>query len=84
MKYIRYKKEYVGNDTYRLYIKKNELEFLEKSLQRLETLKPICEVVETPAKKFRFLKVRGVVVYEFKNIEEYELFKEMLNNDKTY
>ena len=37
-KYIRYKKEYVGNDTYRLYIKKNEMEFLEKSLQRLEAI----------------------------------------------
>ena len=37
-KYIRYKKKYVGNDTYRLYIKKNEMEFLEKSLQRLEAI----------------------------------------------
>lgn len=37
-KYIRYKKEYVGNDTYRLYIKKNEMEFLEKSLQCLESI----------------------------------------------
>lgn len=37
-KNIRYKKEYVGNDTYRLYIKKNEMEFLEKSLQCLESI----------------------------------------------
>ncbi len=38
---IRYKKEYIENDTYRLFIKKNELEFLEKELQRLETLENV-------------------------------------------
>ena len=32
---IRYKKEYIKDDLYRLYIKKNEIEFLEKELQRL-------------------------------------------------
>lgn len=37
-KNIRYKKEYIGNDTYRLYIKKNEIEFLEQALQRLEAI----------------------------------------------
>lgn len=37
-KNIRYKKEYVGNDTYRLYIKKNDIEFLEKEIQRLEQI----------------------------------------------
>lgn len=35
---IRYKKEYIGNDTYRLFIKKNELDFLEKELKRLKSI----------------------------------------------
>ena len=33
-KNIRYKKEYIGNDTYRLYIKKNEIELLENYLEQ--------------------------------------------------
>lgn len=37
-KYIRYKKEYIGNDTYRLYIKKNEIELLENYLTKLEQI----------------------------------------------
>jgi len=36
---IRYKKEYIGNDTYRLYIKKNEIELLENYLTELEQIK---------------------------------------------
>ncbi|MBR4377981.1 MAG: hypothetical protein IKP50_03795 [Bacilli bacterium] len=36
---IRYKKEYVGNDIYRLYIKKNEIELLEKYLTELQAIK---------------------------------------------
>jgi len=38
-KNIRYKKEYIGNDTYRLYIKKNEIELLENYLTELEQIK---------------------------------------------
>ena len=41
----------------------------------LEILKPLCEVVETPVKKIRYLKINGVVVYTFKNEEEFELLK---------
>ena len=37
-KNIRYKKEHIGNDTYRLYIKKNDIELLEQALQRLEAI----------------------------------------------
>jgi len=37
-KNIRYKKEYIGNDTYRLYLKKNEIELLEKYLTELEAI----------------------------------------------
>ena len=33
-KNIRYKKEYIGNDTYRLYIKKNDIELLENYLEQ--------------------------------------------------
>ena len=41
----------------------------------LELLKPLCEVVETPVKKFRYLKINGVVVYTFKTEEEFDLLK---------
>ena len=51
---------------------------VEKSLKALEIIKPLCEVVETPVKKYRYLKVNGVVVYTFKTEEEYDLFKEVL------
>ena len=37
-KNIKFKKEFVGNDTYRLYLKKNDIELLEKELQRLEVI----------------------------------------------
>ena len=53
-------------------------EAVEKSLKALEIIKPLCEVVETPVKKYRYLKVNGVVVYTFKTEEEYDLFKEVL------
>lgn len=54
------------------------LKVMEKSLKAVEILKPLCEVVETPVKKYRYLKVNGVVVYTFKNEEEFELLKEVL------
>lgn len=41
----------------------------------LEILKPLCEVVETPVKKIRYLKINGVVVYTFKSEEEFNLLK---------
>ena len=41
----------------------------------LEILKPLCEVVETPVKKLRYLKMNGVVVYTFKTEEEFDLLK---------
>lgn len=44
----------------------------------LEIIKPLCEVVETPVKKLRYLKMNGVVVYTFKNKEEYDLLKRWL------
>lgn len=59
------------------------LDYVDKSLQCLEILKPLCEVYETPAKKYRYLKVRGVVVYEFKDIEEFNLFKGWLDEDNN-
>ena len=37
-KNIRYKKEYIGAGLYRLYIKRNDIELLEQSLQRLESI----------------------------------------------
>lgn len=43
-----------------------------------EILKPLCEVVETPVRKDRYLKINGVVVYTFKDQQEFELLKEML------
>ena len=74
-----------------MFINKNTLEskplkevmpncynIVEKSLKALEIIKPLCEVVETPVKKYRYLKVNGVVVYTFKTEEEYDLFKEVL------
>lgn len=51
---------------------------IEKGLEILEILKPLCEVVETPVKKIRYLKVKGVVVYTFKKKAEFDLFKEWL------
>ena len=54
---------------------------IKKGMERLEILKPLCEVMETPANKIRYLKVRGVVVYTFKKKQEYDLFKEWLDND---
>ena len=47
----------------------------------LEILKPLCEVVETPVKKYRYLKMNGVVVYTFKNEEEFELLKRWIHYD---
>lgn len=52
-------------------------EKVEKSLKALEIIKPLCEVVETPVKKFRYLKINGVVVYTFKTEEEFNLLKEV-------
>jgi hypothetical protein len=51
---------------------------IEKELKALEIIKPLCEIVETPVKKYRYLKVNGVVVYTFKNEEEFNLLKEVL------
>lgn len=53
----------------------------EKLEDILETLKPLCEVYVTPVKKYRYLKISGVVVYTFKSIEKFNLFKEWLDND---
>ena len=44
----------------------------------LEILKPLCEIVETPVKKLRYLKMNGVVVYTFKTQKEFDLLKEWL------
>lgn len=56
----------------------NELATIRKELQALEIIKPLCEVVETPVKKYRYLKINGVVVYTFKTEEEFNLLKEVL------
>lgn len=45
----------------------------------IEIIKPLCEVVETPVKKYRYLKMNGVVVYTFKSEKEFELLKRWLN-----
>lgn len=60
---------------------KTELKYCEsilKELKALEIIKPLCEVVETPVRKDRYLKVNGVVVYTFKDQKEYDLLKEVL------
>ena len=41
----------------------------------LEILLPLMEVIETPVKKYRYLKINGVVVYTFKTEEEFDLLK---------
>ena len=50
----------------------------QKQEKVLEILKPLCEVVETPVKKYRYLKLNGVVVYTFKSEEEFNLLKEVV------
>lgn len=64
------------------------LEIIEQALLKaqeqeigLEILKPLCEVVETPVKKIRYLKINGVVAYTFKKKAEFDLFKEWLDNE---
>lgn len=49
----------------------------------LEILKPLCEVVETPIRKNRYLKINGVVVYTFKNEEEFNLVKRWSETVRT-
>ena len=51
---------------------------LKNAIDILEVLKPLCKVVETPTRLYKYLKVHNVVVYEFKSIEQYNLFKEWL------
>jgi len=51
---IRYKKECIGDDTYRLFIKKNELEFLDETLQRLEAIDNA-----NPSEALKDLKIIG-------------------------
>lgn len=48
----------------------------------IDILKPLCEVYETPKRHDMFLKVKGVVVYQFQFREQFILFKEWLDNDK--
>lgn len=48
----------------------------------LEILKPLCEVVETPVRKDRYLKINGVVVYTFKSKEEFDTLKRWKDNGK--
>ena len=55
---------------------------IKKELRVLDTLKPICEVIITPKGRNRYLKINGVVVYTFKSKEEYDLFCEVLNEEK--
>ena len=62
---------------------KEDFKQVRKELQALEIIKPLCEVVETPVKKYRYLKVNGVVVYTFKNEEEFNLLKEVLEWEKS-
>ena len=71
-----------------LYIREDLKQFtnIQQALQKaqeqekvLELLKPLCEVVETPVKKFRYLKINGVVVYTFKTEEEFDLLKRYFN-----
>lgn len=75
-KNIRYKKEYVGNDTYRLYIKKNEIELLENYLTELEQIKnantsEALECLEKIDDMFYLVKYRTT---ENGNHEEYEFY----------
>lgn len=53
----------------------NSALMLDNKLKVLEILKPLCEVVETPIRKDRYLKINGVVVYTFKSEEEFNLLK---------
>ena len=63
---IRYKKEYVGNDIYRLYIKKNEIELLEKYLTELQAIKN-----SKPSEALEYLEYIGETCYvEAGNAEE--------------
>lgn len=50
----------------------------EKLEKAWEVIKPLCEVVETPKLKDRYLKINGVVVYTIKNQQEFELLTEVL------
>ena len=52
------------------------------NLEVLKVLKPLCEVYETPKRHDMFLKVKGVVVYQFQLREQFTLFKEWLEYDK--
>ena len=54
---------------------------LEAAIDILELIKPLCKIVETPVRKDRYLIINGVVVYTFKTIEQYNLFKEWLESD---
>ena len=51
------------------------------NLEVLEILKPLCEVYETPKRHDMFLKIKGVVVYQFQWKEQFYLFKEWLKNE---
>ena len=68
------------DDDFELYYDKVKQHILKAQEQEkvLEILKPLCEVVETPVKKYRYLKINGVVVYTFKKEEEFELLKRWL------
>ena len=49
-----------------------------KKEMAFDVIKPLCEVVETPVRKDRYLKINGVVVYTIKSQEEFELLKRYL------
>lgn len=74
---VRYVGSPLNNDFRKfVYIIENTLIKSQEQEKVLNIIKPLCEVVETPVKKLRYLKVSGVVVYTFKNEEEFELLKQ--------
>lgn len=56
---------------------------VKKELKALKIIKPLCEVYETPKGTYRYLKVNGVVVYRIKSQEEFDLLKEVVENEKA-
>ena len=57
---------------------------LEKAIKCLEIMKPLLETIAPFTTERRFLAVvGGSVIYEFKNEQEYNLFKEWLGKPKS-
>lgn len=74
---IRYNKEYVAHDIYRLYIKKNEIELLEKYLTELQAIKNI-----NPSEALKlFEEFKGILL---KNIVFLDTDLQRLNTIKQY